>query len=167
MFQTLKWIKIIKKLYDEYIDTINKKGKTLTNSEMEVLQSMVFNEDIDLDYPAEVLDYKLTMRKHGLVHAAVKLNVQGNEVTSEAKGVGPIDATLTAIKNETDNVLALKVKDHEVEILSPDTDSLVMVTLTLANQGREWVSKAASPDTMEAVVQSFTKGLAIAVKTNG
>lgn len=152
------------KLYDEYINTINKKGKTLTNSEMEVLQSLVFNEDIDLNYPVEVLDYKLTMRKHGLVHAAVKLNIQDDEVISEAKGVGPIDATLTAIKNETDNVFALEVKNHEVDILSPDTDSLVMVTLTLANQQQEWVSKAASPDTMEAVVQSFTKGLAIAMK---
>lgn len=160
----LKMDKDHQKLYDEYINTINKKGKTLTNSEMEVLQSLVFNEDIDLEYPAEVLDYKLTMRKHGLVHAAVKLKIQGKEVMSEAKGVGPIDAILTAIKNETDNVFALEIADHEVEILSPDTDSLVMVTLTLANQQQKWVSKAASPDTMEAVVQSFTKGLAVAVK---
>src|SRR5699024_2907250 len=143
---------------------INKKGKTLTNNEMEVLQSKVFNEDIDLDYPVEVLDYKLTMRKHGLVHAAVKLKIQDKEPITEAKGVGPIDAILTAIKNETDNVFALDVKDHEVEILSPDTNSLVMVTLTLANQQQEWVSKAASPDTMEAVVQSFTKGMAVAMK---
>lgn len=152
------------KLYDEYLDTISKKGVTLTNREMEELQSMVFNEDIDLDYPVEVLDYKLTMRKHGLVHAAVKLNIQGKKVISEAKGVGPIDAILTAIKNETDNVMVLEVKDHEVEILSPDTDSLVMVTLTLGNQQQEWVSKSASPDTMEAVVQAFTKGLAVAMK---
>ncbi|HLR76959.1 MAG TPA: threonine synthase [Balneolaceae bacterium] len=160
----LKMDKGHQQLYDEYINTINKKGKTLTNNEMEVLQSMVFNEDIDLDYPVEVLDYKLTMRKHGLVHAAVKLKIQDKEPITEAKGVGPIDAILTAIKNETDNVFALDVKDHEVEILSPDTNSLVMVTLTLANQQQEWVSKAASPDTMEAVVQSFTKGMAVAMK---
>ncbi len=152
------------KLYDNYVSTINKKGKTLTNSEIEALQSLVFNEDLDLEYPAEVLDYKLTMRKHGLVHAAVKLRLQGREVISEAKGVGPIDATLTAIKNETDNVFALEVKNHEVDILSPDTDSLVMVTLTLKSSEQEFVSKAASPDTMEAVVQAFTKGLAIAGK---
>ncbi len=152
------------KLYDNYVKTINKKGKTLTNSEIEALQSLVFNEELDLKYPVEVLDYELTMRKHGLVHAVVKLNVQGEEVISEAKGVGPIDAILSAIKSETDDVFPLEVKNHEVEILSPDTDSLVMVTLTLNNQEQEWVSKAASPDTMEAVVQAFTKGLAIAMK---
>lgn len=155
-----------KKLYDDYVSDFNKKGKTLSNKEMEVLQSLVFNEDIDLTYPAEVLDYKLTMRKHDLVKAVVKLDIEGREVISEAKGVGPIDAILTAIKSETDNVFLLNVKNHEVEILSPDTESLVMVTLTLTNQDREWVSKGASPDTLEAVIQAFTKGLAIATKTS-
>jgi threonine synthase len=152
------------RLYNNYVSSINKKGKTLSSKEIEVLQSLVFNEELDLEYPVEVLDYKLTMQKHGLVHAAVKLSLQDREVISEAKGVGPIDAILTAIKSETDNVLHLEVKNHEVEILSPDTDSLVVVTLTLANEGQEWVSKGASPDTLEAVIQAFIKGLAIAVK---
>lgn len=152
-------------LYNEYITKINKKGKTLSNNEIEVLQSLIFNEDLNLDYPAEVLDYKLTMRKHGLVHATVKLNMQGEEVISEAKGVGPIDAILGAMKAETDSIFPLDISNHEVEILSPDTDSLVVVTLTLTNNDQEWVSKGASPDTLEAVVQAFTKGLAIAMKS--
>lgn len=153
------------RLYNEYLANINKKGKTLSNNEIEVLQSLVFNEDLDLNYPVEVLDYELTMRKHGLVKAQVKLLSAGNELNSEASGVGPIDAILSAIKMKTDDLYPLDVKNHEVEILSPDTDSLVVVTLTLSNQEQEWVSKAASPDTLEAVVQAFTKGLAIAMKS--
>lgn len=153
------------RLYNDYVANIHKKGKTLSNNEIEVLQSLIFNEDLDLQYPAEVLDYKLTMRKHGLVQATVKLNLQGKEIITEAKGVGPIDSILTAIKAETDNVFPLDVRNHEMEILSPDTDSLVVVTLTLANDDQEWVSKGASPDTLEAAVQAFTKGLAIAMKS--
>lgn len=151
-------------LYNDYVSKISKKGKTLSNNEIEALQSLVFDEDTDLEYPAEVLDYKLTMRKHGLVNAKVKLDIQGKEIITEAKGVGPIDAILSGIKTETDNLLPLHVENHEVDILSPDTDSLVMVTLTLSNEGEQWVSKAASPDTLEAVIQAFTKGLAIATK---
>lgn len=153
-----------KKLYEEYVAKISKKGKTLSNNEIEVLQSLIFNEELDLKYPAEVLDYKLTMRKHGLVHAAVKLQLEDRELISEAKGVGPIDAILSAIKVETDNLLPLEVRNHEVEFLNPDTDSLAIVTLTLANNDQEWVSKGASPDTLEACIQAFTKGLAIAIK---
>lgn len=153
------------RLYNDYVSKINKKGKTLSNNEIEVLQSLIFNEDLDLEYPAEVLDYKLTMRKHGLVHATVKLDLQGEKIISDAKGVGPIDAILGAMKSETDSIFPLDVSNHEVEILSPDTDSLVVVTLTLSNNEQEWVSKGASPDTLEAVVQAFTKGLAIAMKS--
>lgn len=152
-------------LYNDYLRKINKKGKTLSNNEIEVLQSLIFNEDLDLDYPAEVLDYKVTMRKHGLVHANVKLQIDGERVLSEAKGVGPVDAVLSAMKSETDSLFPLEVKNHEVEILSPDTDSLVVVTLTLVNGDQEWVSKGASPDTLEAVIQAFIKGLAIAMKS--
>lgn len=151
-------------LYNDYVSKINKKGKTLSNNEIEVLQSLIFNEDLDLEYPAEVLDYKLTMRKHGLVHATVKLDLQDEKIISESKGVGPIDAILGAIKSETDSVFPLEVSNHEVEILSPDTDSLVVVTLSLTNNDQEWVSKGASPDTIEAAIQAFTKGLAIAMK---
>ncbi len=152
-------------LYNDYLRKINKKGKTLSNNEIEVLQSLIFNEDLDLEYPAEVLDYKVTMRKHGLVHATVKLDIDGEKVISEAKGVGPVDAVLSAMKSETDSLFPLEVKNHEVEILSPDTDSLVVVTLTLVNGDHEWVSKGASPDTLEAVIQAFIKGLAIAMKS--
>lgn len=160
----LKMDKEHEQLYNDYVSKINKKGKTLSNNEIEVLQSLIFDEDTDLEYPVEVLDYKLIMRKHGLVQASVKLDLEGREVISEAKGVGPIDAVLTAIRTETDNVFPLIVENHEINILSPDTDSLVMVTLTLANGEQQWVSKGASPDTLEAVIQAFTKGLAIAMK---
>ncbi|MEX2602863.1 MAG: threonine synthase [Gracilimonas sp.] len=153
------------KLYDEYVNNINKKGKTLREEEIRVLRSLVYNEDADLEYPVEVVDYKLTMRKHGLVSAAVKLKI-GNreEVISLDQGVGPIDAVLTAIKAETDSFIPLDVINHEVEILSPDTDSLVIVTLTLEKQGHKFTSKGASPDTIEASIQAFVKGLAVANK---
>ncbi|SHE90881.1 threonine synthase [Fodinibius roseus] len=160
----LKMDKEHEQLYNDYVSKINKKGKTLSNNEIEVLQSLIFDEDTDLKYPVEVLDYKLIMRKHGLVQATVKLSLEGREVVSESKGVGPIDAVLTAIRTETDNVFPLVVENHEIDILSPDTDSLVTVTLTLRNGEQQWVSKGASPDTLEAVIQAFTKGLAIAMK---
>ncbi|MAL17091.1 MAG: threonine synthase [Balneola sp.] len=153
------------KLYDEYVHNINRKGKTLKEEEIKVLRSLVYNEDADLKHPVEVVDYKLTMRKHGLVSAAVKLKIEDrDEVISLDQGVGPIDAILTAIKAETDGFLPLEVINHEVEILSPDTDSLVIVTLTLEKEGHRFTSKGASPDTLEAVIQAFVKGLAVANK---
>lgn len=153
------------RLYQGYVNSINKKGKTLKEEEIKALKSMVFDEDADLYFPVEVLDYKLTMRMHGLVSAAIKLRIKnGEEIISLDQGVGPIDAVLTAIKAETDSFLPLEVINHEVEILSPDTDSLVIVTLTLEKDEFTFTSKGVSPDTIEALIQAFVKGLAIANK---
>lgn len=153
------------RLYDEYVQGINKKGKTLREEEIKALKSLVYNEEKDLKPPVEVLDYKLTMRMHGLVSAAVKLLLpNGEEVISLDQGVGPMDAVLTAIKAETDAFIPLEIKNHEVEILSPDTDSLVIVTLTLEKEDYTFTTKAASPDTIEALIQAFVKGLAVANK---
>ena len=75
-----------------------------------------------------------------------------------------MDAIITAIKSETDSFIPLTVLKHEVEILSPDTDSLVIVTLTLEKDDNSYTTKAASPDTLEALIQAFVKGLAVANK---
>jgi len=153
------------RLYDEYVSGFDKKGKTLKEEEIKALKSLIFQEDVDLEFPVEVLDYKLTMRKHGLVSAAVKLKLpNGEEILSLDQGVGPLDAVLTAIKAETDEFIPVEVVNHEVEILSPDTDSLVICTLTLQKEDHTFTSKGASPDTIEALVQAFVKGLAIANK---
>lgn len=153
------------RLYDEYVSGFNKKGKTLKEEEIKALKSLVYQQQTDLHYPVEVLDYKLTMRMHGLVSAAVKLRLpNGEEIISLDQGVGPLDAVLTAIKAETDEFIPLQVKSHEVEILSPDTDSLVIATLTLEKDDHTFISKGASPDTIEAVIEAFVKGLAVANK---
>ncbi|MBO6534765.1 MAG: threonine synthase [Balneolaceae bacterium] len=153
------------RLYDEYVQSCNKKGKTLKEEEIKALTSLIYQEETKLEYPVEVLDYKLTMRMHGLVSAAVKLRLpNGEEIISLDQGVGPLDAVLTAIKAETDEFLPLEVLSHEVEILSPDTESLVIATLVLGKEDHTFTSKGASPDTIEAVVQAFVKGLAIANK---
>ena len=103
------------RLYEEYVSNINKKGKTLSNSEIEVLHSLVYNEEIDLDYPVQVVDYKITMRKDSLVTATVKLDINGKEVKSKDKGVGPMNAVLSAIKRKTDSIVPLQVMNHEVD----------------------------------------------------
>ncbi len=153
------------RLYNEYVQSYSKKGKTLKEEEIKALTSLIYQEDTKLDYPVEVLDYKLTMRMHGLVSAAVKLRLpNGEEIISLDQGVGPLDAVLTAIKAETDAFLPLEVKSHQVEILSPDTESLVIATLVLEKEDHTFTAKGASPDTIEAVVQAYMKGLAVANK---
>jgi glyoxylase-like metal-dependent hydrolase (beta-lactamase superfamily II) len=130
----------------------------------ETLQSLVYGEETGLEYPVLVTDYKLTMHMHGLVKAEVKMEIDGVEQESIAEGVGPLDAVLSAVKSKSDSMLPLEITDHKVEMLSPDTESLVVATLKLENGKQQLETKAASPDTIEATLEAFLKGLAMAYR---
>lgn len=149
------------KLMHEYLGKINRKGKTLSSNELEALQSLVFAESDHLHYPVVVDDYDVNMRKNGLVHALVTLTINGVEVKSSNHGVGPVDSVLGAIKKETDKFIKVEVKGHQIDILSPDTNSLVVATLTLGYNDETVQVKAASPDVIEAAVNAFVKGIAV------
>lgn len=154
-------------IYKKYLDHFNKKGKTLTPHEIEVLQSLIFNEETDLTYPVEILDYDIRMKKDGLVSSTVSLKFNGHEVDASAKGVGPLDAVLSAVKSVTDPQFPMEVVNHNVEIVSPAANSLVVVSLTLRYRGKEYVTKSASPDTIEAGLNAFIKGLAVVHEQTG
>lgn len=147
-------------LFANYVQNIERRGKTLRQHEVEALQSLVLQEKTDVKRPLQIMDYKVIMRKEGLVDCSVQLRLNGRDVLSRAKGVGPIDAVIGAIRQETDSVCKVTVRNHEVEILSPDTDSLVVMTLTLEHEGRQVRSKGVSPDTLEAAIHAFEKGFA-------
>ena len=162
MITNLKLDPSQKEMYESYVQKMSKRGKSLSPAEIEYLQSLVFNEEAELEYPVVVDDYKVTMRKEGLVEAKVQLTHDGKTVITQSNGVGPIDSLLGAVKKETDDFIHLQIMNHQVEILSPDTESLVVVTLELKFQEEIWTVKSASPDTLEAALEAFIKGIAIA-----
>lgn len=149
------------KIMQNYLSSINRKGKSLTSKEMEVLQSLVFNEITDLEYPIQIIDYDITMRKNGLVNALVTMDINGVEVKSNHNGVGPLDSVLSAIKKESDKLVKIELLDHQLEILSPGTNSLVVATLTLGYAEQKIQVKAASPDVVEAAINAYIKGFAV------
>ncbi len=153
------------KIMQEYLNKIYRKGKSLTTKEMEVLQSLVFNEVADLQYPVEVMDYDITMRKNGLVQSLVTMLINGVEVQSSHNGVGPLDSVLGAIRKESDKLLKVELLDHHLDVLSPGTNALVVATLTLGFADQKFPVKAASPDVVEAAVNAFIKGFAVIHKS--
>lgn len=150
------------KILNQYIEQFTKRGKTLTDKEMEVLQTMVFDEEPDYESPVIIKDYDVRMRKNGLVTAKVHIQIKNDTIEAKAKGVGPLHAVLTAIKSVTDTLYPLEVINHNVDVLSPAANSLVVVTLTLKNGTKQFVVKSVSTDTIEAGLKAFANGLALA-----
>jgi len=150
-------------IYTNYVDTFNKRGKLLTEKEQEVIQSMVFDEaPAKIDW-IQIMDYDVRLKKNGLVKAKVSLKLYDKLIDGKAEGVGPLHAVLTAIKSVTDAIIPLEVVYHALEVLSPAATSLVVVTLRLNHNDRQFMTKSVSPDIIEAGLKAFIKGLAISV----
>ena len=149
------------KQLQRYLKNLTQKGKTLTPEEMEALQVLVVNEQSDIEYPAELVDYDVTMRRNGLVEAELTFNIDGEDETAAGKGVGPLDAVLSTCKLLTNHLYAVNVVNHNIEVLSPATHSLIMASVTLEHAGREYTVKSASSDIIEGTIDAFLKGLAV------
>lgn len=144
-----------------YLDNLTQKGKTLSRDEMEALQVLVVNEQSDIEYPAELVDYDITMRRNGLVEAELTFHIDGDDETAAGKGVGPLDAVLATCKLLTNHLYPVNIINHNIEVLSPATNSLIMASVSLEYAGREYTVKSASTDIIEGTIDAFLKGLAV------
>jgi hypothetical protein len=90
--------------------------------------------------------------------------IDGNEIVANAKGVGVVDASIQAVSAVTRYMIPLQLLDHRVEIINPDTNSLVVVTLKLSDGTETFDVKEASTDMLEAALLAYTKGLALFYK---
>jgi len=147
--------------FEDYLNRIGKKGKTLTPRETEAIQTLVFNDDSDLNFPLKVTDYTILMRKHGLVAASVLADKGGTELETSHEGVGPLDAVLGAMDKLTAVVFPVSLVDHALEVLSPGTNALVVASITLEHNGNQAQGKAVSPDVIEAGLHAWIKAFAV------
>lgn len=153
--------------YHQNVDDIKRRQKELNEREKEILISLLFNEKPGTTYPLKIVDYHLNLRKEQQVEAFVEMQIDGEDVISKGIGVGPVDAVLEAVKSRTDRFFPVEVTNFNMEVLSENTEALVVISFTLLTKdGREWVSRAASPDMIEATLSAFTKGLARGLSGN-
>jgi threonine synthase len=147
--------------YHQNVEDIRSRNKDLNETEKEILVSLLFNERPGVSYPFKIIDYHLNLRKEQQVEAFVEMLINGEDVISKGIGVGPVDAVLEAVKSKTDKIMPVEVTNFNMDVLSEDTEALVVISFTLKTKdGQEWVSRAASPDMIEATLAAFSKGLA-------
>lgn len=148
-------------LFEEYLNRIGKKGKELTPKEKEVLQTLVFNEDLSLEFPLKVTDYTILMRKNGLVSSQVTAILNEEEHQIGHEGVGPLDSVLGTLEKLTHDVFRVKLVNHQLEIVSPGTNALVVASISLEHNTMTVEAKSASPDVIEAGLNAWVKAYAI------
>ncbi|HEV2570205.1 2-isopropylmalate synthase [Methylocella sp. CPCC 101449] len=89
--------------------------------------------------------------------ATLTLNIDGQTVTKQATGNGPVDAIFNAIKALVANEAVLEL--YQVQAVTEGTDAQAEVSVRLAENGRSVTAKGADPDTLVASARAYVAAL--------
>lgn len=90
-------------------------------------------------------------------HARVVFNVNGQEVTGQSEGNGPVDASLKAIESHVKSGAEMVL--YSVNAISGSTESQGEVTVRLQNSGRVVNGVGADPDIVVASAKAYLSAL--------
>jgi threonine synthase len=143
------------------IETFLAKGKVVVKAD---LQGLVEESLSDLTYEKRVMrvrDYQLSIKQKKQPQAKVEIKFLGKILRASAKGVGPVDAVITAIRKALNSKSPLKesLVDFEVFVDADGVDATTEVKMKLEDSKKNFVVAVAnSPDIITASIAAFEKG---------
>ena len=89
--------------------------------------------------------------------ATLTLDIDGNHVTKQALGNGPVDAIFNAIHALVPHTATLEL--YQVHAVTEGTDAQAEVSVRLSESGKSVTAKGADPDTMVASARAYIAAL--------
>ncbi|MCT4657261.1 MAG: 2-isopropylmalate synthase, partial [Cohaesibacter sp.] len=126
----------------------------------------IFDEDIEALVDDEVSAASETVKvialtviagTGGLQKAIVTLDMNGEHITKEATGDGPVDATFNAIKAIFPHEATLQL--YQVSAVTEGTDAQAEVSARLSENGKTVTGRSADTDTMVASAKAYVSAL--------
>jgi len=149
------------KLNEEEVGKVFERFKELADVKKEI-----FDEDIEAII-AEVIfrapdkfrliALNVVCGNAALPTAAIRMEVDGEEIQDAGLGVGPVDATFTAIKKITQTRHSL-VK-YAVNAITGGTDAQGVVTVQLGYNGYTIMGRGSDPDVIVATAKAYINAL--------
>ena len=138
-----------------------RKGKAITKADLQYIVENVLKARKEARPILQVEDFQVTTSMKGKSEAKVWIRFDGEQVSSAAEGVGPVDAVVNALKGaaESRGKLFFDLVDFQVEINSPGTDASVETTIIMKDtKNNRAVASGTSPDIIVASVNAFVDG---------
>lgn len=144
----------------EDIKEFENKGKKLTKQDLQNIVETQLDEYTMKRKFLDVVDFEAKTSKYKEASASIKIKYGDKELIGQAKGVGAVDAIITAIKNsmKDHDKLLVKLTDYNVEIFTGGVEATVKVVMKAEDKnGNRIIAQATSPDVIVASVTAFEK----------
>ena len=147
-------------LYDELSQFFERKS-TIKNSEFQILlEDMIADFHVKSTSILELKDFSITNGLRQKAQASVTVLFDGEEMSATGSGVGPVDASITALKKAISkkNSFEIFLKDYLVRVPSDGVDvSVIARILAEDDQGNSVRTRSTSPDIVIASLQAYIK----------
>lgn len=142
------------------IETFLAKGKAVAKSDLQSLVEEVLADLTSEERVMRVLDYELEIHKKNPPRAKVVVEFRGEKLKAESRGVGPVDAIISAIRKAlVGKSFEPRLTDFAVFVDANGTDATTEVRMKLEDSSQNSVvSRANSPDILTAAIAAFEKG---------
>lgn len=145
------------------IETFIAKGKFVAKSDLQSLVEEALADLTSAERVLRVLDYELKVEKQKPPLARVLIEFRGQKFRAKSRGVGPVDAIISAIRAALPGKnFAPRLTDFAVFVEANGTDATTEVRMRLEDSAENSVvSRANSPDILTASIAAFEKGFNI------
>ncbi|CAN5557073.1 2-isopropylmalate synthase [soil metagenome] len=125
----------------------------------EDIEALVDTEIANASDRINVLSLTVIAGTMGPQAATITLDIEGNHVTKQSTGNGPVDATFNAIKALVPHEVRLAL--YQVHAVTEGTDAQAEVSVRLEDvaSGRSATAKSADPDTLVASAKAYVGAL--------
>eukprot|EP01037_Dinobryon_pediforme_P012261 gene12261-12348_t len=123
----------------------------------EDLEALVDDEIVTAHDRIKVLALMVVAGTMGPQSASLTLDIDGQHVTHQSNGNGPIDAIFNAIHALVPHEASLEL--YQVHAVTAGTDAQAEVSVRLAHAGHTVTGKGADPDTLVASARAYISAL--------
>ena len=123
----------------------------------EDLMALVDDEIVNAHERIKVTALTVIAGTSGPQSAALTLDIDGEKVTHQATGNGPVDAIFNAIKALAPHEAVLEL--FQVHAVTEGTDAQAEVSVRLSENGKSVTGRGADPDTLVASARAYVSAL--------
>lgn len=147
----------LKEVTDKVKD-LSDKGKRVTEEDLMAIAEDIIGKVSKEKRMVELKDLTIHSELGKKPVASVALKVRGKEKYAKADGVGPVDATMNAIK-EAIGGRNIELEEYHLDAITGGSDALADVTIKVSRNGNATMARGVHEDVVMASVIAFINGL--------
>ncbi len=146
----------VQKIFEQ-VKRLGDQGKLVTDAELSTIVDEVMGRELEKMITLEELT--VTSGNKVTPTASVRVKFKDKEMVEAGTGVGPVDASINAIRKVVEDSSSIRLQEYHVDAISGGTNALVNVVVKLTDGKRVITARGSDSDIIMASVRAMLNGV--------